>query len=309
MLSGRRAVCACLKEMRRGYWRAERFARELRRKDTDRLQQWRLNLICGHLFCAALKTGFNSICGVAAKSDQRSSSMQYQDLNIIHEDNHILVAVKPQNVPSQEDESKDPDMLTLLKSYIKESKNKPGNVYLGLVHRLDRPTGGVMVFAKTSKAAARLSQSMKNGEFEKSYLAVTVGCPKEKKAELITYLKKNPVNNRVYVCAESADGGKKASLNYKVISERQKIALLKVDLQTGRSHQIRVQLAHIGCPIFGDAKYGGDTLAKGHFLNLWAYCLKFPHPVSGETMSYFVLPPEEEEAWKRFDYHELVDIR
>lgn len=226
--------------------------------------------------------------------------MEYKDINIVYEDNHIIVAVKPQNVPSQQDESGDCDMLSLVKEYVKNTYGKPGNVFVGLVHRLDRPTGGIMVFAKTSKAAARLAESMQTGGFEKSYLCVTVGKPKPDSGELVNYLKKNAINNLVYVCSETTAGAKRAELEYKVIESREKIALVKVDLKTGRSHQIRVQLANIGCPVFGDAKYGGDSLAKGHNLNLWAYSLKFTHPVRDERMSFFVLPPEDEEAWKRF---------
>ena len=123
-----------------------------------------------------------------------------EDLVILHEDNHIIVVLKPQNIPSCQDESKDEDMLSMVKDYIKTTYNKPGNVYVGLVHRLDRPTGGVMVFAKSSKAASRLSEQMKEGDFEKRYYAVLVGEPKEEKATLTHYMKKNAVNNIVYVC-------------------------------------------------------------------------------------------------------------
>ncbi|MBO5927582.1 MAG: RNA pseudouridine synthase, partial [Clostridia bacterium] len=122
-----------------------------------------------------------------------------EELNILHEDNHIIVVLKPQNVPSCEDESKDENMLSLIKEYIRVKYDKPGNVYVGLVHRLDRPTGGVMVFAKSSKAAARLSEQMKNGDFEKRYYAVLTGTPREKKATLKNYVKKNVINNMVYV--------------------------------------------------------------------------------------------------------------
>ena len=122
-----------------------------------------------------------------------------EDLVILHEDNHVIVVMKPQGVPSCEDESKDTDMLTVIKEHIRERENKQGNVYVGLVHRLDRPTGGVMVFAKSSKAAARLSEQMKTGDFEKKYSAVLVGSPKEKRATLTNYLKKKPINKMVYV--------------------------------------------------------------------------------------------------------------
>lgn len=232
--------------------------------------------------------------------------MTYTDLNIIYEDNHVLVVVKPQNVPSQADESRDKDMLTLVKDYVKYTYAKPGNAFVGLVHRLDRPTGGIMVFAKTSKAAARLAEGMAAGTFEKSYLAVTVGTPREKSGEIVSFLKKNPMTNTVYLASETTDDAKRAVLTYKVVESREKIALVKIDLQTGRSHQIRVQLQSIGCPVFGDVKYGGNTLAKGYNLNLWAYSLRFSHPTRGETMSFFVLPPDDEEAWKRFNMNAVL---
>ena len=140
-----------------------------------------------------------------------------EELTILHEDNHVIVVLKPQNIPTCEDASKDLDMLTIIKDYIKKTYNKQGNVYLGLVHRLDRPTGGVMVFAKSSKAAARLSEQLKNGEFEKRYYTVLVGEPKEEKATLTHYLKKNAINNMVYVCPSSVEGAKFAELEYQVL--------------------------------------------------------------------------------------------
>ena len=142
-----------------------------------------------------------------------------EDLVILYEDNHIIVVLKPQNVPSQGDESKDTDLLTMIKEYIKVTYHKPGNVYVGLVHRLDRPTGGVMVFAKSSKAASRLSEQMKSGDFEKKYLTVLTAMPREKKAVLTHYLKKNAVNNMVYVSSQAAEGAKMAQLDYTVLDE------------------------------------------------------------------------------------------
>jgi len=211
-------------------------------------------------------------------------------INVLYEDNHIIVVVKPQNVPTQGDESGDSDMLSQVKEYIKVKYNKPGNVYVGLVHRLDRPTGGVMVFAKTSKAASRLTESIKSGDMQKNYLAVTVGVPKERNAKLTNYLAKNEKTNTVSVVGVGTTGAKYAELKYSVLDSTDKVALLDVDLYTGRSHQIRVQLKHIGNPIYGDVKYGGDTLAKGHNLALWAYNLKFTHPTTKKLMSFKVYP-------------------
>lgn len=224
-----------------------------------------------------------------------------EELNVVYEDNHIIVVVKPQNVPTQEDESKDKDLLTIIKEYIKVKENKPGNVYVGLVHRLDRPTGGIMVFAKTSKAASRLTQEMHTGDFKKRYLAVVVGKPREKRAKLVNYLLKNARTNTVQVVPELTTNAKRAELDYVVLDASEKVSLVEVNLATGRSHQIRVQLKNIGCPIYGDVKYGGDKLAKGHNLALWAYELKFVHPTTKENMTFKCYPPEDITPWNVFN--------
>ena len=224
-----------------------------------------------------------------------------EELNVVYEDNHIIVVVKPQNVPTQEDESKDKDLLTMVKEYIKVKENKPGNVYVGLVHRLDRPTGGIMVFAKTSKSASRLTQEMHTGDFKKRYLAVVVGKPREKRAKLVNYLLKNARTNTVQVVPELTTNAKRAELDYVVLDDNEKVSLVEVNLATGRSHQIRVQLKNIGCPIYGDVKYGGDKLAKGHNLALWAYELKFVHPTTKENMTFKCYPPEEIIPWSVFN--------
>ncbi len=221
-------------------------------------------------------------------------------MDIIYEDNHLLVVIKPQNVPTQSDSSNDQDMLTMAKAYIKGKYNKPGNVYVGLVHRLDRPTGGVMVFAKTSKAASRLTEQIVNGEMRKKYLAVTVGTPKQSQGKLVNYLLKNDKTNTVSVVPQATTGAKYACLTYNVLDYNNKVALLDVDLETGRSHQIRVQLKHIGCPIYGDVRYGGNTMAKGHNLALWAYSLRFKHPTTGQIMNFKVYPPTEQVPFSAF---------
>ncbi len=230
-----------------------------------------------------------------------------EELIILHEDNHIIVALKPQNVPSCEDESKDKDMLTILKEYIKEKYDKPGNVYLGLVHRLDRPTGGVMVFAKSSKAASRLSEQLKDGDFEKRYFAVLCGTPKEEKATLTHYMKKNAVNNMVYVCPATVAGAKFAELEYNLLEKNDTLSLVDVRLHTGRSHQIRVQMNAIGTPIYGDMRYGGEKAKKGN-LALWAYYLSFTHPVSKERMVFRVQPPKDLMPWTKFNTDRSVTI-
>lgn len=230
-----------------------------------------------------------------------------EDLIILHEDNHIIVVSKPFFVPSCEDESKDKDMLTMIKEYIKEKYDKKGNVYLGLVHRLDRPTGGVMVFAKSSKAAARLAEQMKGGDFEKKYLTVLSGTPKEEKATLRNYMKKNSVNNMVYVCAPTEQGAKFAELDYTVLDQKNGLSFTEVRLHTGRSHQIRVQMSAINCPVYGDMRYGGEKAKKGN-LALWAYYLSFTHPISKERMVFRVEPPKDVKPWNEFDTSKAVTI-
>lgn len=211
-------------------------------------------------------------------------------LNILYEDNHIIVVVKPPNIPSQGDKTGDEDMLTIIKEYIKEKYNKPGNVYLGLVHRLDRPVGGVMVFAKTSKAAARLSEQVRNKVFKKEYLAIVDGKPKNKIDTLEDYLLKNEKTNMSKVVKEGTKNSKYAKLDYELLKYNEEInlSLLKILLHTGRHHQIRVQLANLGHSICGDQKYG--TRGRGKQISLWAYKLTIQHPITKEEMSFLGLP-------------------
>ena len=230
-----------------------------------------------------------------------------KDLNILYEDNHIIVVLKPQGVPSCGDDSGDDSVLEMVRRYIKVTYEKPGNVFVGLVHRLDRPTGGVMVFAKTSKAASRLSEQMKDGDFEKKYLAVLVGSPKEKSATLVNYLKKNPLNNMVYISTQTEEGAKLASLDYRVLEDKVKISLVEVKLHTGRTHQIRVQMAGISHPVYGDMRYGGEYAKKGN-LALWAYSLSFTHPVTKERLKFMAQPPEDGNPWKYFNTSKPLEI-
>jgi 23S rRNA pseudouridine1911/1915/1917 synthase len=223
---------------------------------------------------------------------------------ILYEDNHVIVVLKPQSVPSCEDESKDLDMLTIIKNYIKVRDNKPGNVYLGLVHRLDRPTGGVMVFAKTSKSAERLCKQIKTDEFEKTYFTVVYGVPRLKQSTLKNYLKKDEKNNIVKICTQLEEGAKEAILDYQVLETVNDYSLVKVNLQTGRSHQIRVQMANIGCPVVNDAKYSGKK-ATGD-MALWATVLKFTHPVSKQRLTYKVIPPADKNPWKMFNIEKYL---
>ena len=230
------------------------------------------------------------------------------NLTVLYEDNQIIVVVKPQNVPTQADSSGDKDLLTMIKEYVKEKYDKPGEVYIGLVHRLDRPTGGVMVFARTSKVAARLQEQMKTGLFEKKYLAVTVGVPRDRQGRLSQYLVKDEKNNMVRVVPAAVEGAKKAELEYKVLEIAGSVALVDIRLITGRSHQARVQMQSLGTPIFGDAKYGGDKLAKGHNLALWAYELRFYHPVNKNPFVFKVFPPTDEVPWNVFPVESHIKV-
>lgn len=213
-----------------------------------------------------------------------------EDLNIIYEDNHIIVVEKPVNIPSQGDKTGDIDMLTLIKQYIKEKYNKPGDVYLGLVHRLDRPVGGVMVFAKTSKAASRLSEQVRVKDFKKKYLVVVNGKMDKQKGILEDYLLKNEKANMSKVVKEGTRNSKLASLEYEVLKYNREIDLsvLKINLHTGRHHQIRVQLSSRNHSIYGDQKYGGR--GHGKQIALWAYELTLLHPITKESMTFKVLP-------------------
>lgn len=231
--------------------------------------------------------------------------MDEKDLVVLYEDNHIIVVLKPQNTACCPDESGDDNLFDCVKRYLKVTYSKPGNVFLGLVHRLDRPTGGVMVYAKTSKAAARLTEQMKTGGFEKKYLAVLCGVPSRDQAMLENYLRKNSLTNTVYVCTQTEEGAKFASLEYKVVGEADGLCLADIKLHTGRTHQIRVQTAAINCPVYGDMRYGGDKAVKGK-LALWAYSLRFTHPTTGEKMCFKIEPPKDEGVWKKFDLDGLI---
>lgn len=212
---------------------------------------------------------------------------------ILYEDNHLLLVEKPVNIPVQADSSGDLDLLTLLKEDIKVRYQKPGNVYLGLVHRLDRPVGGAMVFAKTSKAASRLSDMIRRQTIERNYLTVVHGTPKQKKGELVHYLYKDKKKNKVFSVEPNHREAKKAVLDYEVLAAKDGLSLLSVNLHTGRSHQIRVQLATMGHPLFGDQKYGQHVNKVGQQIALWAYTLRLEHPVKKEPIEVRSIPPHE----------------
>lgn len=211
-------------------------------------------------------------------------------LNVIYEDNHIIVVEKPAGVPTQADISGDTDMYTLVGEYIKEKYNKPGNVFVGIVHRLDRPVGGIMVFAKTSKGASRLSEQIRNRSFKKTYRAMVHGLLKNKKGTLKNYLLKDEKKNKSFVVSEGTKNAKLAVLDYEVISENKadNTSIVEVELHTGRHHQIRLQFANIGHPLVGDSKYGNDKGLSN--VALWSYKLKFKHPTKDEEMEFTLEP-------------------
>ena len=203
-----------------------------------------------------------------------------QMINVIYEDNHIIVVEKPVNIPVQADDSKDLDFLSMIKKYINDKYNKPGNVYVGLVHRLDRPVGGIMVFAKTSKAASRLSEQVRLNKIKKAYHAVIEGKPL-KEGHLEDYLLKDSKTNTTKV----NKSGKLSILDYKLISTVENLSLVKVFLKTGRSHQIRVQFSSRNLPLYGDQRYNKNAKV-GQQIALYATSLSFEHPTTKENLTF-----------------------
>ena len=220
---------------------------------------------------------------------------------ILYEDNQVLVAVKPPNMLSQADVTRDPDILTLLKEYLREKYHKPGNVYLGLVHRLDRPVGGLMVFARTSKAASRLSAQMREHGMGREYLCVVTG-KVEDEFTLTDYLVHDEIKNREVVCEADVKGCRLAILHGRCIDRREGTALCALRLETGRKHQIRAQMSNIGAPLWGDNRYGEGI--PGQQIALWGYRLSFRHPTTGEVMTFHSMP--EGSIW--YLYADLLTV-
>jgi len=214
-------------------------------------------------------------------------------LNILYEDNHIIVVVKPYNVLSQGDSTGDVSLVDIIKNYLKEKYNKPGNVYLGLVHRLDRPVSGIMVFAKTSKAAARLCKTFNEHSIVKKYLAIVHGRFLDNKGVFKDYLDKDDKGNAII-----SSHGKEAILGYEVLdyNKEKDCSLVSIDLKTGRHHQIRVQFASRGHYLLGDQRYG---VQDNQQISLFAYYLSFTHPVSKEKVEFTVYP-ERKGYWTLF---------
>ena len=215
---------------------------------------------------------------------------------VLYEDNHLLVVKKPPNVPAQADASGDPDLLSLLKAYVKEKYDKPGEVYLGLVHRLDRPVGGAMVFARTSKAASRLSEQVRARGMRRTYLAVVRGTP-PKEGFLRDFLLKDERTNTSRAVPEGTAGAREARLTFRVLARRDGLSLCEIHLQTGRSHQIRVQFSHADWPLWGDARYGGGK--PGEQIALWGSALELVHPTK-KTPLRIPCPPPHTPPFDRF---------
>lgn len=214
-------------------------------------------------------------------------------VKVIYEDNHLLVVEKPVNVLSQSDDTKDKDMITILKEYVKEKYNKPGNVFIGLVHRLDRPVGGVMVFAKTSKAASRLSEQVRNKTFKKTYRAIVHGDFNKEKDTFRDYLYKNKKTNMVSVVNKNHKDAKDAELSFELLSSKHDLSFVEIDLKTGRPHQIRVQFASRGHVLFGDQRYGQKINKVGQQLALWSSKIEIIHPTTKEKMIFESNAPDE----------------
>lgn len=217
-------------------------------------------------------------------------------LEVLYEDNHLIAVNKHAGEIVQSDKTGDATLADEVKAYIKEKYNKPGEVFLGIVHRIDRPVSGVVLFARTSKALARLNEMFKNHTVTKIYWAITQDRPKEESAELRHYMAKNEEKNRANVSVSPRTGYKEAVLSYTLLASTPNINLLEVSLQTGRHHQIRAQLSRIGCPIRGDLKYGAKRSNEGGGINLHSRKLQFKHPVKDEMVT-IVAPLPKDNVW------------
>ncbi|MBN2172747.1 MAG: RNA pseudouridine synthase [Bacteroidales bacterium] len=218
---------------------------------------------------------------------------------ILFEDNHLIIINKLPSQIVQGDKTGDEPLSELIKKYIKEKYNKPGNVFLGVVHRLDRPVGGIVIFARTSKALSRLNQQLKNRQIKKIYWAVVKNPPPEKSGQLIHCIYRNEKKNKSFITNDRKSGSKEAILNYQLVGKSERYFLLEVELLTGRHHQIRAQLAHIGCPIKGDMKYGYDRTNPDGSIHLFARSVELAHPVSKEAIKIIAQPPKDQ-LWDYF---------
>jgi 23S rRNA pseudouridine1911/1915/1917 synthase len=220
-------------------------------------------------------------------------------IEVLFEDNHLIAVYKRPSDLSQSDRTGDVALDSEVKKYLGEKYNKPGDVFLGIVHRLDRPVGGVMLFARTSKALERMNEIFRTREVRKTYLAVVNERPPDDEAVLTHYLKKNEKQNKTYVYDNEVKGSKEASLSYKLAGRSERFFLLEIELHSGRHHQIRAQLAKIGCPIKGDLKYGYPRSNEDGSISLFARKLEFTHPVKKEKVTIIAHFPKGD-VWKLF---------
>jgi len=227
---------------------------------------------------------------------EESNRSTPSNLQVLYEDNHLIVVNKRVGDIVQGDKTGDDPLSEVVKQYLKERYNKPGNVYLGVVHRLDRPTSGIVLFAKTSKALPRLNKMFAQGETKKLYWAVVKNAPPQESDTLIHWLVRNPKQNKSYANSKEVPNSKKAELDYKIIKKLDNYYLLEIDLKTGRHHQIRAQLAAMDCTIKGDLKYGADRSNKDGGIHLHARSLAIMHPVKKEPIA-FLAPPPEDSVW------------
>jgi 23S rRNA pseudouridine1911/1915/1917 synthase len=221
-------------------------------------------------------------------------------MEVIYEDNHIIAVNKTASEIVQSDKTGDTPLSETVKQWLKEKYNKPGNVFVGVAHRLDRPVSGVVLFAKTSKALARLNEMFREGKIKKTYWAIVKNCPPQPEGELVHYLVRNEKQNKSYAYDTEKPNSQKAILSYKIKSRSENYYLLEVDLKTGRHHQIRCQLAKIGCPVRGDLKYGYDRSNKDGGISLHSLKARFTHPVSKEEIE-ITAPLPEDKLWKAFE--------
>ena len=217
-------------------------------------------------------------------------------MTVVYEDNHIIIVNKTASEIVQGDKTGDVPLSETVKQYLKEKYHKPGNVFIGVTHRLDRPVSGLVVFAKTSKALSRLNEMFKNSEVKKTYWAIVKQTPPETEGELVNYLVRNEKQNKSYAYDTERPGSKKAVLHYRLIARSDNYSLLEVDLKTGRHHQIRCQLAKMGCPIKGDLKYGFPRSNPDGSICLHARRVRFVHPVSKELIDV-VAPVPSDNLW------------
>ena len=221
-------------------------------------------------------------------------------MTVVYEDNHIIVVNKTASEIVQADKTGDTPLSETVKQYLKEKYQKPGNVFLGVTHRLDRPVSGLVIFAKTSKALTRLNEMFRTSEVKKTYWAVVKNAPKESEGELVHFLVRNEKQNKSYAYDKEVPNSKKAVLDYRLIGRSENYYLLEVDLKTGRHHQIRCQLAKMGCPIKGDLKYGFPRSNPDGSICLHARTVQFVHPVSKE-MIQLTAPVPEGNLWNGFE--------